>query len=84
LRAVPDKKIIENAERPRRKNNPQPLDDSLKRLAECGRPGYRSQNHEYHGGKRKEHVERNCLRERNAIWKDTKYSAVELAEKRWR
>ena len=75
-----DKKIIENAESPRRKDDPQPLDDSLQRLPECDRPGHCSQHNENHGRKCQKHVERNRLRQRDAAWKDAKHSTVESLE----
>ena len=70
-------KIIEDTERARRKNDAQPLDDPLQRPAEGGRAGHRAQHHEDRGGKRKEHVERNSLRQRDAAGEDAEHGAVE-------
>jgi hypothetical protein len=77
LRAVPAEKIIKNAERPRRKDNAQPDDNSLQRLPECGGPCHRAEHYKNHGRKRQEHVESDRLRQRNATWNDTEQGAVE-------
>jgi hypothetical protein len=79
---MPAKKIIEDAERSRREDNAQPLNDSLERLPESRRSSHGSQHDEDHGGESQKHVERDGLRQRDAAWNDTKDSAEESLQER--
>ncbi len=79
---MPTEKIVENTERPRRKDNAQALDYSLKRLAKRRGPGHRPQHNQNHGRKCQEHVEGDGLREGDTVWNNAKDCAAESMKER--